>query len=161
MENKEKNLHTFVKSLLSIFAYIVLFQMVVGYFVGDDAQHISTLFRMGSNGIAYTTLLQTLVFALYVTIVQQFMSINFFKKRMRLLWRLSLTLLMVALGCFFLSLMFGWFSVKDGESIAMYVLTFLLSAGGCILIMVLKTRKESIEANKKLQELKNQTKKMD
>lgn len=144
----------FAISTLVAFTVMILFLTLIGPLVGGDAKEISTLFSLGSQGISYATIRQTLVMALYASIVQVVFLSNWIVKKMMLLWRTILVFFFILTGIGALSVWFRWLPLNNTVAWVAYLFSF---AGACslsTLLMVVKTRRESAQVEKKLEEYK-------
>ncbi len=50
--------HSFIRETMYIFAFDMLILIVLAYFIGEEAREISTMFRLGSEGLALETMVQ-------------------------------------------------------------------------------------------------------
>lgn len=142
----------FITRTLTTFSIIMLFLLLVGPIVGDDAGKISTLFREGVKGIPYSVVLQALGVGLYTTAVRAiFMSNRLFKKMM-VLWRTIWTFTVIFIGVGILSIVFGWFPANAPIAWVSYLLSFGAAAGLSALVMLLKTRYDNARVNEKFEE---------
>ena len=144
----------FITKVLVIFSFVMLFMSIIGPIIGDEAQGVSTLFILGSQGVSYTSIYQALCLSLYTNIVQVIFLSGFLEKRMQLLWRTVLMFASVFIGCGVLSVLFGWFPADNLLAWILYLLCFVVMAGISSAVMIVKNKLENAKVNQKLAEYK-------
>ena len=156
MAENKTTITAFLTRVLVCFSIVMLFLLVVGPILGDDAQGVSTLFQLGTQGIPYIVVLQALVLSLFTNIIRELFLSNFFFKKTMMLWRTIFMFSSVLIGCGILSILFGWFPANQPGAWLAYILCFGVATGLSSLVMVLKTRYENALVNLKLEEYKKQ-----
>lgn len=158
MNENKTTIYNFATRVLVIFSIMVLFEMIVGIFYGDDAMLNSTMFEMGNEGIAYETLMQYLLSA-FITISLNtiFFSARIFKNMMAI-WRLTIMLLFQTITIIGFILVFNWFPVDSFTAWCVFLLTFAGSVIISLVIMALKSRSDSKKYDDLLTNYKNKNK---
>lgn len=144
---------------LVVFAIVLLATTSIGCVVGDDAKDVSALFALGSKGITYAVIGQTLVISLYVNAVRTIFMSEQLMKNMVPTWRMVWMLLTVFGGVGAFAAVFGWFPVDDAKSWFAYIITFIVCIGASILATVLWSRSLNARVNLKFEEYRQQRRK--
>jgi hypothetical protein len=156
MKNKNPVKYNFFAQIMILFAADVLILSVISRLFGDGAKEISTLYRLGSKGLSFETLLQFLANSIIIISLKSiFFSEKIFKSMMSL-WRIVLMLASIFLVSVLFVIAFGWFPIDN-----VYAWTgFLLCFGGGfsvgMLAMILKTNYVNKKYEKLLLTYKNQ-----
>lgn len=153
---KNKTFTQFIIGTLLAFSFILLFLMVIGPIIGDDAKGTSALFSLGTKGIAFNVMLQALGIAILVNIVQALFLSNLLFKKMMLLWRTIWIFVSTFIIGGIWGIAFGWFPADKPIAWLSYLISFGLAMLLSVLIMLLKTRRENTQVNQKLQEYRKQ-----
>lgn len=156
MENRNNIIFTFLNRTFVLFALDVLILMIFAHFVGDDAKTLSTLYQLGSKGLASSTMLQFLLSAATVSVLQLFLySERIFKKRMAL-WRAAFLLLGILITHIIYILGFGWFSFQEYYAWLAFIICLIIGFILGLLFMVIKTKVENRQYNRLLARYKEQ-----
>lgn len=135
--------HSFIRETMYIFAFDMLMLMFLAYFIGEDAREISTMFRLGSDGLALETMAQYFLSAAVIAGWKSFFFSDKVFRKMMVLWR-TLGMLFaaaVSMVCFVAAC--GWFPIDSVEGWTGFVVSFLVCfvvSAGC---MVYRTNRES------------------
>ena len=133
----------FLTETLTVFSYTILILNLLALEVGEDAKNISTIFSMGSKGISAKTTFQFLISSAALTGLR-FLIFGDSPKLQLPFWCRSLCMLvssLLVLTAFIL--VFGWFPAKEWTYWALFLICFLLSCAGTVLLTVLKERSEN------------------
>ena len=79
--------HSFIRETMYIFAFDMLMLIVLAYFIGEEAREISTMFRLGSEGLALETMAQYFLSAAVIAGWKNFFFSRRIFKKMMVLWR--------------------------------------------------------------------------
>jgi len=149
----------FITSILIAFSISILGISFFIFFWGDSAYGLSSMFQMGSKGIALPTLMQVLFCETLLVCSRGILFSKILFKHMRILWRtifMLISFLLVTVAC---SVLFGWFPIQYPSA----WISFFVSAFICVtmasLVMIYKTRKESVKYEKLLEQYKEEHKK--
>lgn len=147
--------YNFISQVLVIFSITILFISIQGKIWGDEAIEYSSLFQLGSKGIAFSTIVQLLTSSIIIASLRTFFFSDKYLKNMMVLWRTVLMLLSVVLVIVGYVFLFGWFPFNYMPA----WIGFFLSFGGCFaistILMVVKTNLEGKKYDKLLKEYKN------
>ena len=146
---KQKNtILNFLNQVFVIFGGTVLCLMVFVFLFGEDAKRVSTIFGLGSEGIAESTLCQYLLLAVIITSLQWLFFTDRFIKRASITIRTVSMFISVILVIAVSATVFGWFRMYMWQAWLAFFICFAISAGISIAVSVLKERTD----NAKLQE---------
>lgn len=155
MEDR-KSIFDYIGLVLIIFSITMLILNVLCLWVGDSAKEISTIFRLGSEGIAIETMLQFFLVSIIIGFFQFLFFTDTILKRMSLLWRtISMVASVIAINVVFIVL-FGWFPVTTWESWFMFFLTFGICFVFSVGIMTIKEKTENKQMEEALKRLKQE-----
>lgn len=145
----------FINDIMVIFAIDILVIMLLTFLTGEEASSISTIFQLGSQGIALTTLLEFFLSAVVISIWRQvFFSEKIFKNMMTL-WRTVWMVLCVIVSICGFIVICGWFPINSVAGWVSFVVTFLICFSASIGVMILKTKWQSRKYENLLEEFKS------
>lgn len=156
MENKNNIILTFLNRTLVLFALDILMLMLFAHFVGDDAKSLSTMYQVGSIGLASSTMLQFLLSAATVSVLQLFFYSERIFKKLMTIWRATFMLICILVTHIFYIIGFGWFSFR--AYYAWFAFIFCLITGFFlgILFAFIKTKIENRQYDELLTRYKEQ-----
>ena len=64
---ENRSVFDYISKVFSVFGVVILIHVVIGLLVGADASEMSTLFTLGSEGLAMATIVQ--LFAMSVVVI--------------------------------------------------------------------------------------------
>ena len=135
--------HSFIRETMYIFAFDMLVLIVLAYFIGEEAREISTMFRLGSEGLALETMVQYFLSAAVIAGWKNFFSSRRIFKKMMVLWRTVGRVFAVAGSMVCFVAVCGWFPIDSVEGwigfVVSFIVCFVVSAG----CMVYRTNRES------------------
>ncbi len=138
----------FLTETLVIFSVSIIFITLCTFFFGEDAQGISSLFQLNSEGLSNKTIMQFLLFAFVMEVLSKFWYSGKFAVKMMVLWRTVFLLLSIVVTVAIFSTLFDWFKIDNYEAWIGFFVVFAFFFGMSILVMVIKTKME----NKKVEE---------
>ena len=146
---KQKNtILNFLNQVFVIFGGTVLCLMMFVFLFGEVAKNVSTIFELGSEGIAVSTLCQYLLLAVIITSLQWLFFTDRFIKRVSIAIRTVSMFVSIILVIAVSAAVFGWFPIHMWQAWLAFFICFAISAGISIAVSVLKERTD----NAKLQE---------
>lgn len=154
MEDK-KSVFDYIKQLLSIFGTVVLIIAGISYFIGDEAQSVSSIFSLGSGGISLATLMQFLLLSVVCVAADTIFNTDLLIKNMPLLLRNLLFFTTASIAVVVMVLVFDWFPVGQMWAWISFIICFVVCTVGSTII----TRAEERAENKKMQDALNRLKK--
>lgn len=143
MEPKKNTFFHFIAMTLLLFAVDILMLMLISTLFGEQTKEMSTMFQLGSKGLATTTMLQFLLSALVTTLLKNIFYSELIFKKLMTLWRTVFMLFSVLVIHIVFILVFGWFTYDNALAWGGFFICF----GGGFFIgssyMILKTKFES------------------
>lgn len=135
--------HSFIRETMYIFAFDMLMLIVLAYFIGEDAKEISTMFRLGSEGLALETMVQYFLSAVVIAGWKSFFFSGKVFRKMMVLWRTvgMLFAAAVSMVCFVAAC--GWFPINSVEGWAGFVVSFIVCFVVSASCMIYRTRRQS------------------
>lgn len=145
---ERKTIFNYLIEVFCVFGIAVVIMIVFCRIFGDDARELSSMFRLGKEGLPVDTMLQFLAISFLTEGLQYvFFSGRWLKKWTALAKYSVFFLAIVAVVSAFICL-FGWFPVGMWQPWVLFLMCFLINFGISIVLMRWKTRLE----NKKLEE---------
>lgn len=146
--DKKNGLLGYLSQVFMNFGITVVILNVFCMIFGEEAQTMSTLFQLGSRGLAVATMMQ---FLLTIALID---GLRVLLMTDRLIKKMPLALRIVAMftGCFGITtagvIVFGWFPVTDALAWVLFVGCFIISCAISTGISVIAEKQE----NKKFEE---------
>lgn len=156
MESKNQNKYGFIAQVLILFAVSILFLMMNVTIFGEEANGLSTMFQIGSKGLAISTLLQFLISSTVIIFFKTLLFSEKIIKTMMTLWRTILFLLSILLSFIMFIIIFDWFPL---DNLSAWCGFFIYFGGGFIVsttFMIVKTKLDSKKYDELLLNYKNQ-----
>ena len=159
MKKRMLSTYQFASKVLTIYAITILIVSTIARICGDEVSMYSSLYQMGSKGLAYETLLQLFASSLMITAINTFFfSEKYFQNQM-MIWKvvgMMITILVVMIGFIYI---FKWLPF-DSSTVALlswgcFLVAFLGCFGGGILLSVIKMKLEEKKYDELLQGYKN------
>ncbi len=146
----------FIARFLIIFAIAVIFVSVMGALEGDKTAEYSSMYRLGSSGIAFATLFQLGVATFVITVLSSlFFSERIFGKMM-VVWRTVLMFFSIIVVIVICIIAFDWFPVDFLPGWIGFFISFGTCFAGSTIISVIKTRADSKRYGELLEHYKQQ-----
>lgn len=154
MENR-KTIFDYLGQTLMVFGVTILILNLLCYICGEDAKEFSTIFQLGKDGLALSTMLQFFTAAVLITIVRLLFFTDVIFKKISIASRTICMLLTVIVLIGIFAYLFGWFPVDMWQAWVGFFVSFFL----CFVVSaIISIKKEKLEnqaletALKKLQE---------
>ena len=144
---ERKTIFDYLAGVLIVFGITIIILNILCQIFGEDAKGYSSIFQLGSNGIACSTMLEFLAVSFLITGMRYlFFSDILFKKMPATLRTLCMvTLVIILIGIFIY--IFSWFPINDWLAWAMFFLSFSL----CFIVSLLVTFLQRKSQDKALQ----------
>ena len=146
--DKKTGILGYLSQVFMIYGITVLLLNIFCLIFGVEAAALSTIFSLGSSGIAVSTMFQFLAAVSLINILRFILMTDILIKKMSIALRIVAMftgVLAIMIGFIFA---FGWFPVTDVTAWVMFVVCFVLSCAISTFISVLAEKQE----NKKLEE---------
>ena len=154
MEDR-KTVFEYIAQLFTTYGIMVVIFIVINHFIGNEARSVSTLFSLGSAGLSSATLLELLLLALIISVVQNVFLSDILIKDMALILRNILFFVTVMTAIAVFVILFGWFPINEAGAWIGFIASFAICTAVSAFFMRLEERAE----NKKMQEALNRLKK--
>lgn len=138
-----------------IFSFMILFIIIIGNVFGDSVKEFSTMFQLGSSGVASSTVLQVVVSSLIISCLKAFLFSEKYFGNMMVLWRSVILILSIFIMIICFVIIFGWFPMDNVSAWISFILSFGVCTGVSTIIMVIKTKSESEKYDRLLTDYKN------
>ena len=145
---ENRSVFDYISRALAVFGVVILIHVIIGSIVGEDAGEVSTLFSLGSKGLAMSTILQLFVLSVIVIVLQSLILTDRFIKNMPIVVRIILMFVSVTCAIIVFVFVFKWFPVNDVRA----WIGFFVSFAVCSLAGVVFTRLKEKAENKKMDE---------
>lgn len=155
MENN-RNKYNFITQVLILFAFDVLFLLMVAAIAGNKAKEVSTMFQLGSKGLALSTLLQFLLNAIIAISLKTIFFSDKLIKNMMALWRSVFLLASVLASTILFIIIFHWFQISNLFAWISFIICFAGCFTLCSLYMIIKNKLDNRKYNKLLSSYKDQ-----
>ena len=154
MQDKKMFGFEFMGKFLVIFAIAVIFVSVMGMFAGDPSMEHSSMYALGSRGIAFSTISQLGLLAFIVSILS---SIFFSEKlfgNMMVIWRAALMVISIIAVIVIFIIVFGWFPMDYLPGWIGFFISFGICFTGSTVISVVKTKADGKKYDELLEHYK-------
>ncbi len=154
MEEK-KSVFAYISKIFATYGVIVAIFILFSLLIGEGTGDYSPLFRLGRAGLTLETLLELLLLAAVVTLVQVLFFTDRWIKNMPILRRNVLFFLTVLAAIVLLIVLFKWFPLSDVTAWIGFLLSFVPCMVAGILIFRLRERAENKRMQNALEKFKS------
>ena len=145
---ENRSVFDYISKVFTVFGVVILIHVVIGLLVGADASEMSTLFTLGSEGLAMATIIQLFAMSVVVIIWQTIFLTDKVIKNMSIAVRIVMMFVSVTCSVVVFVILFGWFPVKDIKAWIGFFVSFAI----CSVMGVLFSRMKEKAENKKMDE---------
>ncbi len=153
---KKDTIFDFMTNVLMIFGISVMCILLFTFIFGEDAKEVSTIFALGNQGIALTTLLQFFASSFLITVLEWMFFTDKIFKKMSLAVRFILTFLSIVILIAVFAAIFGWFPVNMVLPWIMFLGCFVICATVSVVLSVLKEKRDNAKLQSALELLKGE-----
>lgn len=148
-----------------IYAVTVLIISIIAKICGDEVYMYSSLYQLGSKGLAYETLMQLLASSIVLTVISSFFLSESYFKNWMLLWRIVGMMFMILVVMVGFIYVFKWLPFDSSTASILawgsFLIAFLGCFGGATLLSVIKMKLEEKKYDGLLQDYKSKQKGME
>ena len=153
---ERKTIFDYMGQVFITFGFSILVLNIFCVLVGEGAAEVSTIFSMGKDGLAVSTMMQFLGVSICITGLRALFFTDRIITRMSVVARSACMLISIVVLIVLCATIFGWFPVTMWQSWVGFFTTFGLCFAGSLCIMTLKEKTEDRKMEEALQKLKAQ-----
>lgn len=153
---ERKTVFDYIGQIFITFGFSIVALTIFCVLVGEEAQDVSTIFSMGKEGLAVSTMTQFFGVSVCITGLRAFFFTDRIIKRGSVAVRSVCMLTSIVVMVVICAVIFGWFPITMWQSWVGFLSTFALCFVGSLLLMTLKERTENRKMEEALQRLKEQ-----
>lgn len=156
--NKAKIIKTifgFISSTIVAFFIAIIVITVTGIFMGDDAKEFSSFYQLGSQGIAYNTILQWLTASFVMAGFGMLLHSEWVCRRLMAFWRYALNVISMIITVVVFSACFNWFPLDIAEAWIVFLICFVISFAISLKLVSIKIKSEGRLYDKLLEDYKS------
>ena len=143
---ENRSIFDYISKVFTVFGVVILIHVIIGSIVGSDASEMSTLFSLGSEGLAMSTILQLFVLSVIVIVLQTVFLTDKLIKNMPIVLRIILMFVSVTCAIVVFVIAYKWFPVNDAMAWGGFFISFAI----CSLAGVVLSRLKEKAENKKM-----------
>jgi len=147
MEDR-KTIFNYLGEVLIIFAITIISTLVFAKFFGEAAKEISTMYQLGSEGLAGETMIQLLGISAIIIGLKYLLTESRLTAKIALFIRIAMMLAAIAGAVAFFAWLFDWFPINMWKPWISFFVTFIVYFAVSYWAMWVKTGLE----NKKLEQ---------
>ena len=146
----EENISIFdrISKVFTVFGVVILVHVIIGMIVGEGASEVSTLFSLGSEGLAMNTILQLFALSVIVIILQTVFLTDMIIRSLSIVLRIIMMFVSVTCAIVVFVLAFKWFPVDEIFAWVGFFVSFAI----CSLVSALYSRLREKTENRKMDE---------
>lgn len=145
---QKRSIYDFMANVMMIYGIAVASLTVFCAIFGKDAMKMSTMFRLGNEGLALYTLGEMFLLAVAVSAAQWLFFTDLVIKNVSITVRTVLMFSSIIAAIALAVILFGWFPVNEILPWVLFLVCFTFYAAVSVYMSVLKEKNE----NKKMQE---------
>ncbi len=148
---ENKTIFNYIGQFFATYGSIVSVFIIFGSSIGNLAKGHSSLFSMGNEGFSIGTLLELLLFAAIITVVQIVFLTDKWIKNMRLIIRNICFFGIIIVVMVVFSIVFVWFPINEVRAWGGFIISFLI----CTIISITISKLEEKAENRKMEQALN------
>ncbi len=140
---ENRSIFDYISKVFTVFGVVVLIHVIIGLAVGRDASEMSTLFSLGSEGLAMSTLLQLFALSVVVIVLQTLFLTDMLIRNMSIVLRIILMFVSVTCAIVVFVFLCKWFPVDEGMAWAGFFISFAICSMAGVLFSRLREKAEN------------------
>lgn len=140
---ERKTIFDYAGQVFLIFGFSVVILCVLTLLVGEDAKEVSTMFRLGNEGLTIATMGQFLLTSVLIVLWRVLFFTDMWIKKLSVSARAVGMVCCILLTIIVFILIFGWFPVNMWQPWVMFFACFAACFGVSTGVMALKERAEN------------------
>ena len=155
---EKRTIFDYLTEVLCIFAITILFLMIITRLFGESAQEISSMFRLGKEGLSLEIMVQFLATSVISALLRYiFFHEGVIPKLSGVVRAIFMLVSMIVMIIIFAAL-FDWFPINQWEPWAAFSICFVTFFSASTLIMAVKTSLENKRMEEALRKLQSKWK---
>ena len=150
--------YSYFVQVFIIFSVAIMTISLLGLFVGDAAKGMSTLFSLGSRGIALSTIGQLFLMSLIIAALNTIILSDKLLKNVMMLWKIVIMLVLIIITIICFILLFGWFAIDNLYAWVGFAISFGSGFAISTMVMMIKTKLENQKYERSFLEYKQRHK---
>ena len=143
-----------IEQAFMIYGFCIIFLLIFCVLFGEDAQTMSTIFSLGSQGVAVETLTQYFLLAMIISLLKTILFTDGIIKGMSGMVRVILMFSGVIISIVIFIIAFGWFQIDDELAWLLFFVNFFICTIVSVSISSIRNRIENRKLDEALQRLK-------
>ena len=152
---ESRSVFDYISKVFTVFGVVILIHVVIGLLVGADASEMSTLFTLGSEGLAMATIIQLFALSVIVIVLQTVFLTDRFIKNMSIAVRIILMFVSVTCSVIVFIIAFKWFPVNDVKAWIGFFVSFAICSVMGVWFSRMKEKAENKKMDEALEKYKN------
>lgn len=145
---KKKTVFDFLTQVFVIFGVTILWLLVFCALFGENGKAVSTIFQLGSKGIALSTVLQFFIMAVLISILRMLLFTDVVIKNWSIAVRTIVMFASIIVMVAVFAGVFGWFPVNMLSAWIAFLISFAICAVVSFIVSSIKEKSD----NQKLQD---------
>ena len=129
--------------VFTVYGVVILIHVIIGLIVGQDASEMSTLFSLGSEGLAMSTLLQLFALSVIVIVLQTLFLTDKLIKNMSIVPRVIGMFVSVTCAIIVFVVVCKWFPVGDAIAWVGFFVSFAICSCAGIVFSRLREKADN------------------
>ena len=150
---ERKTIFDYLAGVLIVFGITVIILNILCQIFGEAAKGYSSIFRLGSKGIACSTMLEFLAISFLITGMRYVFFSDFLFKKMSATLRTLCMVTLVIVLCGIFSYIFSWFPINDWLAWTMFFLSFSTCFVVSLFVTVLQRRAQDKALQRALEKI--------
>lgn len=151
---ENKSIFDYISKVFTVYGVVILIHVIIGLIVGEDASEMSTLFSLGSEGLAMSTLLQLFALSVIVIVLQTLFLTDKLIKNMPIVLRVIGMFVSVTCAIIVFVIVCKWFPVDEGMAWVGFFISFAICSMAGILFSRLREKAENKKMDDALKKYK-------
>lgn len=140
---ENKSIFDYISKVFTVYGVVILIHVIIGLIVGQDASEMSTLFSLGSEGLAMSTLLQLFALSVIVIVLQTLFLTDKLIKNMSIVPRVIGMFVSVTCAIIVFVVVCKWFPVGDVIAWVGFFVSFAICSCAGIVFSRLREKAEN------------------
>lgn len=145
-----------MQEICCIFSVSILILMGIAYHSGEKVKEMSSMFRLGNQGLSLTTMLEFLAMAVIITFLRYFLFSEAWLKQASVIPRTILMIVCIVFITAVFATVFAWFPINEWRAWIGFAISFGICFSGGTILMIVKNNLENRKMKEGLEKLKQE-----